>query len=106
MKKSVTVRRQKIRKDYTKRRLAFFLLLALLFMIIVIFAEYICPYDPNAQIFSTLQPPSVLHPAGTDRFGRNMLSRILVGLQTSVLSTMALVVIITVHDKVLDHQKS
>ncbi len=93
---SVTVRQQKIPKDYSKRKLRFFVLLAALLMVLVIFAEYICPYDPNAQIFPTLQSPSISHPAGTDRLGRDMVSRILMGLQTSVLSTLVLVAIITV----------
>ena len=93
---TVSVRRQKVQKNNIKRRLLFFLLLAGLLMLAVVFAEQICPYDPNAQIFSTLEPPSAAHPAGTDRFGRDMLSRILVGLQTSVLSTLTLVVMITV----------
>ena len=93
---TVSVRRQKIPKNNIRRRLLFFLLLAGLLMLAVTFAEQICPYDPNAQIFSTLEPPSAAHPAGTDRFGRDMLSRILVGLQTSVLSTLTLVAIITV----------
>lgn len=93
---SVSVRHQKVRKNHTKKRLFFFLLLTALLMLVVIFAEQICPYDPNAQIFSTLEPPSTAHPAGTDRFGRDMLSRILVGLRTSVLSTLTLVAIITV----------
>ena len=93
---SVSVRHQKIRKDHTKKRLFFFLLLTALLMFVVIFAEQICPYDPNAQIFTSLEPPSAAHPAGTDRFGRDMLSRILVGLQTSVVSTLTLVFIITV----------
>lgn len=98
---SVTVRRQKIRKNHTKKRLFFFMILAALLMLVVVFAEQICPYDPNAQIFSVLEPPSAAHPAGTDRFGRDMLSRILVGLQTSVLSTLILVVIITVAGTVI-----
>lgn len=92
---SVSVRRQKVRKYHTKKRLFFFLLLAALLMLVVIFAEQICPYDPNAQVFTTLEPPSAAHPAGTDRLGRDLLSRILVGLQTSVISTLTLVVIIT-----------
>lgn len=96
MKASVTVRRQKITKNYAKKRLCFFLLLAAALMIVVIFAEHICPFDPNEQAFSPLEPPSAMHPAGTDRLGRDMLSRILVGLQTSVLSTLSLVAIIAV----------
>ena len=92
---SVTVRRQKIRKDHTRKRFVFFLLVTAVFLIVVCFARQFCPYDPNAQVFSALEPPSVQHPAGTDRFGRDMLSRILIGLRTSVLSTLTLVAIIT-----------
>ncbi len=97
----VTVRHQKVRKNHIKKRLFFFLLTTVLLMLAVIFAEKICPYDPNAQIFSTLEPPSPAHPAGTDRLGRDMLSRILVGLQTSILSTLTLVAIITVAGTVI-----
>lgn len=97
----VTVRHQKVRKNHIKKRLFFFLLTTVLLMLAVIFAEKICPYDPNAQIFSTLEPPSPFHPAGTDRLGRDMLSRILVGLQTSILSTLTLVAIITVAGTVI-----
>lgn len=92
----VTVRHQRIRRDHTKVKLAVFLSLAALLMLVVIFAGQLCPYDPNAQIFASLEPPSWAHPAGTDRFGRDMLSRIMIGMQTSVLSTLALVAIITV----------
>lgn len=98
---TVTVRRQKIQKSNIRQRLYFFTFLAAALMLVVVFAEYLCPYDPNAQIFGTLEPPSAAHPAGTDRFGRDMLSRILVGLQTSVLSTLALVIIITVAGTVI-----
>lgn len=98
---TVTVRRQKIQKSNIRQRLCFFTFLAAALMLVVVFAEYLCPYDPNAQIFGTLEPPSAAHPAGTDRFGRDMLSRILVGLQTSVLSTLALVIIITVAGTVI-----
>ena len=87
--KNVTVRKQKIKKKHIKARLAFFLFLTVLLLLTVIFAEQICPYDPNAQDNSlSLQPPSFAHPAGTDRFGRDMLSRIIVGLRTSVASTL------------------
>lgn len=83
------------RKD-ARKRLVWLLLLTVLLMGIVIFAGQLCPYDPNAQSFTPLEPPGALHPAGTDRLGRDLLSRILIGLRTSVLSTLALVGIITV----------
>lgn len=93
----VSVRRQKIRKNHAKGRLYFFLLLAAALLLVVIFAKQICPYDPNAQDTSrSLMSPSLAHPLGTDRFGRDMLSRIIVGLQTSILSTLTLVAVISV----------
>ncbi len=95
MRAGVTVRYRKVRKNNSRKRLVCFLLLAVLLMGAVVFAGQLCPYDPNAQIFSPLQPPSTLHPAGTDRLGRDLLSRILIGLRTSVLSTLVLVGIIT-----------
>ena len=97
-----SLRKQKIRKNHTKTRLVVFLILAAGLLLTAVFAQQICPYDPNAQDTSiSLQPPSAAHPAGTDRFGRDMFSRILVGLQTSVLATLSLVVIITLVGTVL-----
>ena len=92
-----TVRKQKVQKSYIKVRLFVFLVLAVGLFLVAIFAEQLCPYDPNVQdMAASLQPPGGEHLAGTDRFGRDMFSRILVGLQTSVLATLSLVVIITV----------
>lgn len=101
-KKMPSLRKQKIRKNHTKTRLVVFLILAAGLLLTAVFAQQICPYDPNAHDTSiSLQPPSAAHPAGTDRFGRDMFSRILVGLQTSVLATLSLVVIITLVGTVL-----
>lgn len=101
-KKIPSVRKQKIKKNHIRTRFIFFLILALILLLAAIFAQQICPYDPNAQDMSmSLRPPSAEHPAGTDRFGRDMFSRILVGLQTSVLATLSLVVIITVAGTVI-----
>ncbi len=96
-----TVRRQKIRKNYNEKKFIFLLILTAAFMLVVIFAENICPYDPNAQIFSSLESPSLSHIAGCDRMGRDLFSRILIGLKTSVLSTLVLVGIITVFGTVV-----
>lgn len=66
-------------------------LLAAALMFVVIFAKKLCPFDPNAQSFASLEAPSLSHMAGTDLLGRDMLSRILVGMQTSVFSALILV---------------
>lgn len=59
---TVSVRKQKIRRNRIKARLLFFLLLVVALLLVVVFAEQICPYDPNAQNTSvSLQPPSLSH---------------------------------------------
>lgn len=96
-KKKVTVRIQKVRRNRIKGRLIFFAILAVLLLIVAVFARFFCPYDPNAQdLMNALQPPSQAHIMGTDRFGRDMLSRVIMGAQTSILSTLILVAVITV----------
>ena len=95
--KKVTVRIQKVKKNRVKGRLIFFGILAIALLILAIFARYFCPYDPNAQdLMSAMQPPSRAHLMGTDRYGRDMLSRVIMGAQTSILSTLTLVAIITI----------
>lgn len=95
--KQVTVRVQKVKKNNIKTRLLVFAALAAALLLVTAFAEYICPYDPNAQdLAQAIQPPSAAHPMGTDTYGRDMLSRVIIGAQTSVSSTLSLVVIITV----------
>ena len=64
--------------------------------------DSICPYDPYAQdLTQAMQPPSAAHLMGTDTYGRDMLSRVLIGAQTSISSTFALVAIITVFGTVV-----
>ena len=93
----MATRRQQIRADHTRIRLILFLSLVIALLLAAVFAEWICPYDPNGQDLSiALQPPSPAHPFGTDRYGRDMLSRVLMGGQTSIFSALILVGIIAV----------
>ena len=95
--RQVTVRVQKVKKNRIRMILILFAALAATLLLITIFAKYICPYDPYAQDLSqAMQTPSATHPMGTDTYGRDMLSRVLIGAQTSISSTFALVAIITV----------
>ena len=95
--KNVTVRVQKIKKSYIKQKLIFFLVLAIGLVILAVFSEHLCPYDPNAQdLASALQPPSLQHPMGTDTYGRDMLSRVISGARASIFSTFILVAVISV----------
>ncbi len=93
----ISVRYQKVKKDHIRLRLAIFLALTMLLLLGALFARQLCPYDPNLQDYSNaLQPPSLAHPFGTDRFGRDMLSRVIMGGQVSIFSTLILVAVITV----------
>jgi len=70
--------------------------LAMLFMLITIavFAPYLAPYDPDAiDISQRLQWPSQDHLLGTDKFGRDVLSRIIFGARLSLLMPAIIVVI-------------
>ena len=72
-------------------------MLAVLLLFMAIFAQYICPYDPYEQnLIMAQKPPSLAHPLGTDRYGRDMLSRIIIGSTTSIFATLLLVAIITI----------
>lgn len=95
--RQVTVRVQKVKRNRIRMKLFLFAALAATLLLITIFAKDICPYDPYAQDLSqAMQPPSAAHPMGTDTYGRDMLSRVLIGAQTGISSTFALVAIITV----------
>ena len=92
-----TVRVQKLYRDRTKSRLILFGMLALVLLACSIFSESLCPYDPNAQnLDNALAPPSPAHIFGTDRYGRDLFSRVLIGSRTSIFSTLLLVAVITV----------
>jgi peptide/nickel transport system permease protein len=47
---------------------------------LAIFGPYIAPYDPTKPDYgAAVQAPSLAHPFGTDKFGRDQLSRVLHG---------------------------
>ena len=53
-------------------------------VLLAVFAPLLAPYDPLAQsILDRMQGPSAAHWLGTDRFGRDILSRILYGYRAS-----------------------
>ena len=96
-KKTVSVRRQKVRKNHVREKLIFFAILALILLIVAAFARKLCPYDPDIQdLLKAQKPPSAEHILGTDRYGRDMFSRVLVGSTISIYATLLLVAIVTV----------
>lgn len=91
-----TIRRQKIKRTTVKTRLIIFGTLAVLLLIGSIFSSHLTPCDPYLQDLSNAKAaPSMEHLLGTDRYGRDMLSRVIIGSRTSIYSTLLLVAIIT-----------
>jgi peptide/nickel transport system permease protein len=64
-----------------RNRLVFFGTgLILLVVLLAIFADVVAPYDPTEmKMVDALRRPSAPHPFGTDRFGRDVLSRTIYG---------------------------
>jgi len=61
--------------------------LFLIFLMTSLLAPLIAPYDPDVQtdpVSEQYQAPSRDHPMGTDKFGRDVFSRVLYGSQTSL----------------------
>ena len=66
-----------------ERKVAIGLVLLSILAFIAVFGSWMAPYHPDADDFGLLQPPSLQHPMGTDSFGRDLLSRLLVGTRVS-----------------------
>lgn len=64
------------------------LVLVCMTVFIAIFAPYISPHPESAgkyvNFYETSKPPSLTHPFGTDRFGRDVLTRTLYGYRYSL----------------------
>ncbi|WP_341488031.1 ABC transporter permease [Pararhizobium sp. A13] len=71
-----------------------FAVLAIL-VLVAIFAPLIAPYSPITQnLPQALQPPSWAHLAGTDEFGRDILSRLIHGARITIQTVLAVTVIV------------
>lgn len=79
---SPTVRRAKsFAMQFRRNRLAVAgLAIMSTFVLVALLAPILAPYDPAAvDVPSKLQPPSAEHLFGTDRYGRDIFSRVLLG---------------------------
>lgn len=102
MDEKITVRKRKLKKDYTRAKFWFFLALSLGLILTAVFAPYLTPYDPDKQeLLQALKPPSAEHIMGTDRYGRDLFSRVLMGAQSTIFSALALVGIISVFGTII-----
>ena len=88
---------QKQVRNNTKLKLIVLSIFVLGLLIVAALASYLVPYDPYEQdLNNALQPPDRVHILGTDRYGRDLLSRVIMGAQTTIYSALFLVAFITV----------
>ncbi|MBR3623546.1 MAG: ABC transporter permease [Selenomonadaceae bacterium] len=70
---------------------------AIIVILISVFAAFLTPFDPYAQnLDKALMPPNVENLLGTDRYGRDLLSRIIMGSQTTVLGALSVIFTVSV----------
>lgn len=67
-----------------------------------LFADFLTSYDPmKIDLANAKQPPSAEHFMGTDKYGRDLWSRILYGSQTNLLIALGTQIVVTVVGTVL-----
>lgn len=87
----------KRRRDRARARLILFSVLLALLLAAALFARALCPLDPDVQDLSIArQAPSAAHWLGTDRFGRDVFSRVLAGSTVSIYAALALTAVTAV----------
>lgn len=82
----------------TVTRIQVFLLTSIgIVLLISVLAPYLVPYDAyGTNPDAILQAPSATHWFGTDNFGRDVFSRVLIGSTTSIFASFAIIVIATI----------
>ena len=79
------------------RKLLPYLILAGILILVAIFAEFLTPFDPYEQnLEKALTPPNSVNLLGTDRYGRDVLSRVIMGSQTTLCAALLLLLTISV----------
>ena len=64
---------------------------------VAVFANFLTPFDPYAQdLEGALVPPNSQNILGTDRYGRDVLSRVIVGSQTTLCASLLLLATISI----------
>lgn len=82
-------------------QLKIFLVLAIIVVLIAIFAPKIIPYSFDEEVGASLTAPNGKYFFGTDQIGRDLFSRVIYGARYSIFMTMTLVFIIFVVGTIL-----
>ncbi len=84
--KKKLIQSRMLRKMLSNRLSVIGLVIFVIILLSSIFASVLSPYPPGQiSLKETLQPPSIKHLFGTDRLGRDVLSRVMHGGQVSIL---------------------
>ena len=79
------------------KQFTLFFILALVIVGVAVFAPWVAPKDPlEAVMLDSLKAPCAEYPLGADKLGRDLLSRVIYGTRTSLVSTLILVATIFV----------
>ena len=79
-------RQQFIRALFSRKIVLVSAIIVIIFILMAIFANQIMPFDPNKPVVKDRnQGPSATHLLGTDEFGRDVLSRIIIGSRVSLI---------------------
>ena len=89
-------RRSSMWRRYRRNKLAVGgLVFVVILVIAAVFAPWVSPYDETEQnLTDSLAPPSWHHWLGTDEYGRDLLSRLIVGSQVSLMVGVASVLLV------------
>ncbi|MCC5908818.1 MAG: ABC transporter permease [Clostridiaceae bacterium] len=92
--RSTSFRDDAIRRFKKNPTAIFGLVIVIFFFFIAVFGQYITPHNPfQHNISNAHQPPGGEHLLGTDFFGRDVLSRIIIGARISLLVGVTVVTI-------------
>ena len=72
-----------VRRLQRERKVIAGLVIIALLALLAIFGPLLAPYHPDADDFGILQAQSLEHPMGTDSFGRDLFSRLIIGTRVS-----------------------
>ena len=84
------------------KQFTLFFILALAVVGVAVFTPWVAPKDPlEAVMMDSLKAPCAEYPLGADKLGRDILSRVIFGTRTSLVSTLILVATIFVVGTIL-----
>ncbi|MBA2597691.1 MAG: ABC transporter permease [Chloroflexota bacterium] len=72
-----------LRRLRRERKVVAGLVIIVLLAVVAVLGPLLAPHHPDTDDFGILNPPSLEHPLGTDSFGRDLLSRLIVGTRVS-----------------------